>query len=253
MNRIAAACFVAVVAACAQAQDGREITFSSTDGTKVYADVYETGAPKSAPVIVLFHQAGGDARGEYGPIVPRLLAHGVHAIAVDARSGGDRFGGVNRTAAAFADDPGYCAAEQDLVAAIDAARAEGFTGPLLIAGSSYSAGLTIRIAARHADKIDGALAFSPAAGGPMADCSPNDVINDVGVPLLALRPANEAAIPAVAEQLDAVAAAGHATFVADPGAHGASMLVAERVDGDVEPTWTAVLAHLDRVAAAAAN
>ncbi len=55
VNRIAAACFMAVAASCAQAQDGREIMFSSADGTTVYADVYETGAPKSAPVLSLIH------------------------------------------------------------------------------------------------------------------------------------------------------------------------------------------------------
>jgi pimeloyl-ACP methyl ester carboxylesterase len=249
MHRLAPFAAVLALAAPAAAQDAREISFAAADGTTVYADVHAADAPMSAPVIVLFHQAGGDARGEYGPIIPRLVAHGVHAIAVDARGGGDRFGGENRTAAAFDSEPGYCDAEQDLLAAIGAARAEGFDGPLTIAGSSYSAGLTVRIAAEHGELIDGAIAFSPAAGGPMADCNPNELIDDVRVPLLALRPANEAAIPAVADQLAMFEAAGHATFVADPGTHGASMLVASRVDGDVEPAWEAVLAHLDRVVA----
>ena len=243
---IALVAAAALATACAAAApDGREIIFQANDGVTVYADVYETDAPMSAPVIVLFHQAGGDARGEYGPVVPRLLEHGVHAVAVDARSGGDRFGGVNRTAAAFDEDPGYCAAEPDLLAAIDATRSEGFDGPLIIAGSSYSAGLTVRIAALYADKIDGAIAFSPAAGGPMAPCSPNDAIAEVAVPLLVLRPANEAAIPSVADQLALFEATGHATHVADPGTHGASMLVAERAGGDVSATWDIVLAHID--------
>jgi hypothetical protein len=34
------------------------------------------------------------------------------------------------------------------------------------------------------------------------------------------------------------------TLVADPGTHGSSTLVPERVGGDTEVTWTAVLAFL---------
>jgi pimeloyl-ACP methyl ester carboxylesterase len=42
-------------------------------------------------MFLLFHQGGASARGEYGPIIPRLLSAGYHVLAVDQRSGGDRF------------------------------------------------------------------------------------------------------------------------------------------------------------------
>lgn len=53
--------------------EGIEVSFEATDGVTVYGDVYMAdGIPKSAPLILLFHQGGGDARGEYMPLVSRL-------------------------------------------------------------------------------------------------------------------------------------------------------------------------------------
>ena len=64
-----------------------------------------------------------DARGEYGAIVERLLEEGFEIFAWDARSGGDRFGGTNRTVAGLASpSAGYCAAYPDLDAALHDSR-----------------------------------------------------------------------------------------------------------------------------------
>jgi hypothetical protein len=48
----------------------------------------------------------------------------------------------------------------------------------------------------------------------------------------------------VSDQAALFRSQGHAVYVADPGTHGSSMLVAERVDGDVETTWRVVLDFL---------
>ena len=45
---------------------------------------------------MLFHQGGGDVRGEYETIIPKLLKLGYNIIATDTRQGGTRFG-TNRT------------------------------------------------------------------------------------------------------------------------------------------------------------
>ena len=94
-----------------------EVSFMSADGIRVFADVYASADGPDAPTILLFHQAGGDARGEYTHIAVRLLREGYNVMAIDQRTGGDRFGGVNRTMAALGDvEFDYCDAYPDLIA-----------------------------------------------------------------------------------------------------------------------------------------
>lgn len=224
----------------------REVRFKAPDGATLYADVYADGSTSvSAPVILLFHQGGGDARGEYGPIIPRLLDRGFNVIAVDLAGGGDRFG-TNRTVASrSAERTSYCDELTDLEASLELARIENLTGPVILWGSSYSASLAIRLAAEHQEGVAAVLAFSPAGGGPMESCRPDPWVSRLIVPLLVLRPASELANPSVVEQMAMFRKAGHSTWEATDGAHGSSMLVAERVAGDPEPTWTRVLEFID--------
>ena len=227
-----------------------EVSFESADGVRVFADHHVHSSGPSAPLILLFHQAGGDARGEYGPIVPRLLESGYQALAVDQRAGGERFGGVNRTMAARdSAESGYCDAYPDLVAALDWAIAEGLNGPRFAWGSSYSAALVLKLAAERGADLSGVLAFSPASGEPMRGCEPADFAQEIRIPVLALRPPDEAQNERVRAQLEAFGALGFGTYVAVHGTHGSSMLVAERADGDVEPTWMVVLEFLRKTAA----
>jgi dipeptidyl aminopeptidase/acylaminoacyl peptidase len=79
---------------------GQEIQFETSDAVTVYGEIYRlTDTPMSAPLILLFHQGGGDTRGEYTPLVVRLIEQGYNLVAIDQRRGGDRFGGNNRTLA----------------------------------------------------------------------------------------------------------------------------------------------------------
>jgi alpha-beta hydrolase superfamily lysophospholipase len=223
-----------------------EVSFRTSDGVTVFADLHLTRGDKKAPLILLFHQAGGDARGEYGTIVPRLLKRGFHVLAVDQRVGGERFGGTNRTLAGIEGASyGYCDAYPDLEAALAFVQARGFTGKRVAWGSSYSAALVIRLAAEHADELSGVLAFSPASGEPLKDCLPEAYADSLEIPVLALRPASEMKRESVRVQLERFGKLGMKTYVADPGRHGSSMLVRERVEGDVEPTWSVVLHFLD--------
>ena len=64
----------------------KEVTFETADKIKIYADIYLAPKGKSAPMIMLFHQGNGDARGEYGPLVPRLLRQGWSVIAIELQS-----------------------------------------------------------------------------------------------------------------------------------------------------------------------
>jgi len=224
-----------------------EVRFKAGDGVELFADLHRAAAPDDAPVIILFHQAGGSARGEYKTIAPRLVAAGYHVLAVDQRSGGDRFGDPNRTALALGQEIGYCDAYPDLEAALAYPPSVGLTGPRVVWGSSYSAGLVFKLAGEHPTELAGLLAFSPAGGEPMAACKPTDFLSQLHVPALSLRPEKEAAIEAVKAQTSLLEGAGVTTHVASPGVHGSSMLVSERAGGDTEPTWDVVMRFLGSI------
>jgi alpha-beta hydrolase superfamily lysophospholipase len=233
----------------------QEVTFRSAGGVVVYGDLYSAGEGKDAPIVLLFHQAGANARAEYSTIVPRLYEKGYNVFAIDQRSGGERLGGRNRTVDKLRKkDYDYCSAYPDLVGALRYVIKSGFTGPRFVWGSSYSAALVIRLAVEHAEDIDGVLAFSPAAGPAMGDCDPTDLIAQLTVPTLALRPASEMENESSRRQFEAFEENGQQTYVAANGVHGSSMLNPRRVEGGVEETWKVVLdfisARVDSVEAA---
>ena len=63
-------------------------------------------------------------------------------------------------------------------------------------------------------------------------------------PLLAFRPRSETEHASVQDQTRLFEEKGVEVFVADGAVHGASMLHAERSEGDVELTWKRLLAFL---------
>lgn len=225
----------------------QEVTFRTTDNVKIYGDLYLSAQGKSAPMIMLFHQGGGNARAEYEPLLPRLHAAGFNLLAIDQRAGGNVLGGTNRTASELnGNEPGYCAAYPDLVAALQYVKKEGFTGKRIAWGSSYSAALALRLGADHASDLAGVLAFSPASGEPMNGCRVETFIPQVSLPVLALRPGSEMQRESAQQQFALFARHGHQTFVAEKGVHGSSMLNPARAEG-VEQTWQVVFEFLRRV------
>ncbi|WP_412068210.1 alpha/beta hydrolase [Rubrivirga sp. IMCC43871] len=166
------------------------VTVTTSDGVTVFGEVYDGGLPRSAPLVLLFHQAGSSGRGEYGPLIGWLNGLGLRAVAWDQRSGGDTHGVGNRTVEALpAGTPAaFCDAAPDLEAAFDWATEDG-AERVVVWGSSYSAALAVRLAADR--PVAGVVAASPASGGPMADCRARDRIGDVEAPVLVLRPASE--------------------------------------------------------------
>lgn len=212
------------------------------------ADVYRTAAGPAAPAILLFHQGGGNARGEYRAIVPRLLGEGYNVLAADIRGGGDRFDERSR-APAVGPEFRYCDAVAEVDAAVDLARARGFTGPLVLWGSSYTATLVLQVAARRPTDVGAVLAFSPASGEPMAGCEPEPVVGRLagaGVPMLVLRPRRELADSTRAAAFEGMRRDGAGVFVAEQGAHGSSMLDSTRTQASTAPQWQAVLDFLRR-------
>lgn len=204
-------------------------------------------------VVLAFHQAQGDARGEYAPIAARLNELGYEVFAVDQRSGGERFGGPNQTVRDLGRSTGYCEAMADLEAAYSYLRSIRPGRSVVVFGSSYSAALALRLATQNPPDLAGVVPFSPASGGPLEDCRGEEVSGEIDAPVLVFRPASEMEIDSVQEQAKLFEDQGHEVFVADPAVHGASMLVAERVDARVEATWSRLLLFLREIEAARAD
>ena len=250
MKRLIALAALACVSGTSIAET-RSFTTEAADGVTVHGEIYvEDGRSKNAPLILLFHQGASNGRAEYEPLAPRLLANGYNLISIDQRRGGERFGGLNRTLAGVGNaDYSYCDVMPDLEAALDFARSEGFNGPTIAWGSSYSAALIFKLALDHPEEIDAVVAFSSASGEPMEGCMPERFSANVQQPVMALRPIGEMEVPYVPGQMELYEQQGHRTYVADPAVHGSSMLNEARVGESVDATWTVVLGFLEQVLA----
>lgn len=239
----------ATSAGVSEGASSQPVTATTADGVTVIGQRYDGGLPTSAPLALLFHQAGSSGRGEYAPLVAWLNGLGVRVVAWDLRSGGDLHGVPNRTADGLAEGTptAFCDGTADLAAALDWAVGQGGAERVLLVGSSFSAALVVRLAADRPDAVLGVLAFSPASGGPMAECRARDRIDAVTAPILVLRPASEMERPPVQEQRDVLTAAGAEVVVVADGVHGASMLVDERTGHDMTEARSVVAAWLRRL------
>lgn len=207
------------------------VTTQASDESTVFGESYYGDLGDNAPVVALFHQAGGDGRGEYAQLASWLNSIGLRAIAWDLRSGGDRFGAENRTAKAFPDGAGYCEAFPDMQAALQISYKVAKGAPVVIWGSSYSAALVFSLAADHPDKVAAVIAASPASGQPMKECAIEDALPKVQASILALRPRREVDFTKV--QAETLIAAGATFHIVENGVHGSSMLVDERTNHDM--------------------
>ena len=147
----------------------------------------------------------------------------------------------------FVNNYSYCDAFNNLESALDFAKEVGFKRDIILWGSSYSASLSIQLANKRPKDINGELAFSPASGGPMKECLPEQYFETLKVPLLMLRPPNEMESENAKNQFDLAEKNNHHTFTPEFGRHGSSMLVEERVENDVDETWNVVFSFLNEI------
>ncbi len=223
--------------------DPEPVELRAADGVVVHGLLYAAAADRSAPIILLFHQAGSNAA-EYQPIAPRLSALGYHALAIDQRSGGRRFGRDNKTVLAKGKSTAFGPAYRDLRAALAWARERGHER-VIVWGSSYSAALVFRLAAEHPDELTAVLAFSPGeymgGKGTVAGWA-----RAVSVPVFVTSAPKEAeAAGAIAEAVGERAE----QHVPAKGVHGSSILHPDRNPKGHQAVWTAVEAFLRRVTA----
>ncbi len=110
-----------------QHNKNKEVSFYTDDSIKIYGDLYEFD--KKKPIILLFHQGGSNARGEYNSIIPILTDEGFNVLAIDQRQGGQVYGNYNRTVANISNNNyTYCDAYSDLEAAFNFVLKSEFTG-----------------------------------------------------------------------------------------------------------------------------
>jgi len=226
------------------------LQLETSDGVTVYGQIHRPSVTiptdsAGVPLILAFHQGGSSGEAEYAPIIPRLLEAGFAVMTIDQRRGGDRFLGTNRTAAAFDQETvSYCDVIPDMEAALEYARSLEDVGEIIAWGSSYSATLAVKLAVDHPAEISKVLAFSPASGEPMTGCSALPLAFQLRQQALFLRPDSEMSFGSAAADLAAFENMGHEIYIASPGAHGSSMLVPERAEGDTGATWEVVLDFL---------
>lgn len=219
------------------------LTATAADGVTVYGTASFAALPDSAPLIVLFHQGGSNARAEYEPLVPWLNENGFRTIAWDLRVGGDIYGLNNRTADARlpVKPSSYCEGFPDMQAALDTSLEHTASNEAIIWGSSYSGALVFHLAAEAPDKISRVMSASPANGPPMVDCLPQARLDELETPAFVLSPRVEMKAVEDFEDKARFEAAGVAFLIVEDGIHGSSMLVDERTEADMSAARAAVI------------
>lgn len=221
----------------------------TSDGVTVHGYIRQAYGQEVSPTVLLFHQGGASARGEYGEIQDWLASEGVTSIAWDSRAGGAIFGGANRTVAGLPEGTpsDFCDALPDLLAAIDEAEANGFgEDGFVLWGSSYTGALIFHAAAERPELTRGVIAFSPASGGPMRECLAIERAAEVETEMLIFQPPDEIIRPTAAEQRSQLEALGAAYAIVEGGTHGSSTLLDERTGNDMAITRKRVMEWLKR-------
>ena len=195
-----------------------EVSYQAADGVTVYAD-YVPAKGQSRGLIALFHQANG-SRLEYEKIAPKLNQMGFATLAVDQRSGGSQFGGINKTAAQVKPSD-YLSALPDLEASVRYAKESLKAKRILIWGSSYSSALVFLLAAKNKD-VSAVLSFSPDEYLPQKG-SVATAAKQVSVPVFITSSSSEVA--AAKRVFSAVGSAIKTQFIPQGvGLHGSSVL-----------------------------
>ncbi|MEP7299190.1 MAG: alpha/beta fold hydrolase [Burkholderiales bacterium] len=228
----------------ANAAMAEAVTITAADGVKVYGEFWPATDPK-APLILAFHQAGS-SHAEYAPLAPRLNHAGFHVLAIDQRSGGDEFGGKNRTVADLGRSTSYDAALADLEAALVWGKGKANRAPVLVWGSSYSAALVFQLVAKHPGDVAGLLAFSPGEYLGKKDAV-RTAAQAVRLPVFIDQSTDADEIDQSRLILQATASSDKTQFVPTTnGVHGSATLRADRNAAGAEENWVAALGFLGK-------
>jgi len=220
------------------------VLFKAADGVAVYAQQY-TGGTTTAPVILLFHQAGS-SKSEYAPIAPRLAQLGYNVLAVDLRAGGDLYQPTNETVQHLGHSATYLEAFPDMEAALAWARHSYAKAPVYVWGSSYSAALVFALAAKHPRDVAAVLAFSP--GEYFTDKHfVENAAREVRVPVFIDSAADPAEEKSARDIYNVLRSREKEQYVPKNGIHGSSTLRDDRDHDGAAENWDAVTAFLAKL------
>jgi len=219
----------------------KTLTFKSKDGLMISADFYEVERHKG--LILLCHRSHCN-RAEYRETAPKFNALGYSCLAIDQRSGMKIFGESNETkirAKAQKLPTGYLDAQQDVDAAIEYAYKLNKNKAIILLGSSYSAALSLRIAAKS-NQLKALIVFS--AGEHLKGISLASDISTISIPIFA------ASAKAEIEETSAVLQKVDSNLITqfkpkEDGFHGSKILW-ESVKG-YEELWTALEKYLENI------
>ena len=117
-----------------------EITFATSDGWTIHADY--APAPGAKKAVILLHQRNGSAA-DWKPLVEKLNAAGIAALALDQRGAGRSQGRENGDNAPWD-------TSNDIAGAYDWLKQQGFAANHIgLAGASYGANNALLYAASH--------------------------------------------------------------------------------------------------------
>ncbi len=219
----------------------QKIEFPSKDGVSVSADLYLQS--DTLPYMILCHQAGA-SRGEYSETAKRFEKFMYNCLAIDQRSG-DVFNGIKNETAIHAKEKkkpcGFLDSEQDILAAIDYAFAKSKKKVILV-GSSYSASLVLKIAAKD-ERVKAVMAFSPGEYFGKS-FSMKESVTSIPVPVFTASSQEEG--PAVSKLMEGIKVVKKQQFTpASKGDHGAKALCKE--NQNAHEYWLAILMFMRSV------
>lgn len=238
---VLAVLYVTALAPTLRAQ--QSVTLTASDGVKIFGAYYPAPSA-SAPIILLFHQAGSN-RWEYARIAPRLVSANFSSLAIDARHGGKMWGHENETVVRLAHEASYLEALPDLEAALSWAHKQNPSRKVIVWGSSYSACLVFVLAAKHPGEIAGLLSFSPAEYFENKNLV-HAAAAKVNVPVFITSAKDKEEEESARSIFNASAdEKGRVLFVPRiAGVHGSSTLREDRNPEGAAENWSAVLAFL---------
>lgn len=217
-------------------------SFPSADGLII--ESIGSFLPQNSECILFFHQARYN-KTEYRETAVLFQKWGFNTLSVDLRSGGELNGEKNITyeraiARGLATD--FLAAEQDMIAAIHFLYTRT-SKPIIICGSSYSAGLAMKLAAEMKE-VKAVISFSPGEYyGP--DFILSAKIKELDKPLWVTGSRKE--IQDIEKLLEALSSKEnlHIFKPATEGIHGSKVLWNNQPDRDIfiEDLHTWLLAH----------
>lgn len=193
-------------------------------------------------LIILCHQAGW-SRGEYVATSDSLYKLGFNCLAIDQRSG-KQINEVDNETAKRAEEAGkdqnYENAEQDIVAALRWAKSK-YNGDIILMGSSYSAGLVLKIGAEEPEGISKIVSFSP--GEYYGDFKLADEIKELTIPCFLTSSQKEA--NGVQKLFKVIQSSKKIQFIpAKEGAHGSRVLWQQ--NSNHQEYWKALRTFLGR-------